>query len=416
MKCQDDLDSLINKVQILSENSNPAPWGNLWDRSVEAGSVGMFSFPNPVAGKGLAPYVFAPDANFYARLFGYSLKDVFTDAYTWLCFSLRQMIWNRENLQDDGNVSKTILINQLGFFAPSLFGVDVIYTDDAVPWIGSPVIKSERDFANLKPPDFFSSGLSPIVHRMYDEAQELLPGDFQIEFTTWLTGPFSLLFHLRGADILAMDLIDNPKFVHEMMAFATECMREWIYARIDFLGRKDPEPLLIGDDEVGVPLIAPAHYEEFIFPYENALGKEFGIDYWHSCSNTTPLFGKLSELSNLRMMDVGPWTALQPAIDMFGHRPGSSLMKRLHPVSEVLLADEASMRERLLQIKATCYEIPYMLFFDGLNVLNNISETVRKIKMLDRVCHELFHLDAAKPDVHPEKVAVHPDAHVCGWA
>jgi hypothetical protein len=398
------LPRLIDRVREIVAEAEVPPWGDLWDRSGSgARAISMFAYPDPLAGTGLAPFVFAPDANFYARLFGYRLNEVFTDAKAYVCFALQQMVWNHENLHHDGSASKTILINQLGFFAPSLFGMMPVYADDAVPWIMEPVIKDKADFARLQPPDFYASGLSPLVHRMYAEARELLPDDFQVEFTTWLTGPFSLIFHLRGPVNLAMDMLDDPPFVHEMMSFSTHCMKAWWQDRARFLGRPDLEPLIMGDDEVGVPMISPALFEEFVLPYESELSETFdGIDYWHSCSNVTKLLPLIARLPKLRMMDVGPWTALQPAVQLFGKRPGSSLMKRLHPVSEVLMASEAQIRARLLEIKATCYDIPYMLFFDGLNVLDSLDASVRQILLLDRECHAVFHSDPSRPELPSE--------------
>jgi len=363
----------------------------------------MFSWPPPLAGIGLAPFVFSPDANFWARLLGYSLKEVFTNTYTYLCFTLEQMVWSHEHLHHDASASKNILINFLGFFAPSLFGVEVIYADDAVPWIGKPIIQTPADFARLKPPNFYISGLSPLAHQMYEEACYLLPNDFRVEFPTWLTGPFSLILHLRGLENLAIDMVANPGFVHEMMAFVTSCMKEWWTERARFMGTEGLEPLILANDEVGVPVLGPQHYEEFILPYEVDLSRHFGgIDYWHSCANVTPLLPCIARLPKLRIMDVGPWTALQPAVDLFGRRPGSSIMKRLQPVSEVLMADEIRIRARLLQIKATRYDVPYMLFFDGLNVLYDVKHSVRQVLLLDRLCHEIFHCDPSRPDVEPE--------------
>jgi len=401
MSLNGKLQYLVDKVRQIADESTVPPWGDLWDRT-DPGTqnISMFAYPNPVAGIGLTPFVFAPDANFYARLFGYSLKDVFTDARTYVCFSLEQLVWNHDHLHHDAGISKTILINQLGFFAPSLFGMRPVYADDAVPWIKGPIITDKASFINLKKPNFYTSGLSPLVHKMYTEARELLPEDFQVEFTTWLTGPFSLLFHLRGPAILAMDMLDDPPFVHEMMAFSTYCMKEWWLDRAHFLGRAGLEPLIMGNDEVGVPMISPALYKEFVLPYETDLSLTFGgIDYWHSCSNVTKLLPLIARIPKLRMMDVGPWTALEPAVHLFGKRPGSCIMKRLHPVSEVLMATEEQMRARLLEIKETCYEIPYMLFFDGLNILDTIEESVQKVLLLDRVCHELFHCEPSRPEI-----------------
>ncbi len=91
-------------------------------------------------------------------------------------------------------------------------------------------------------------------------------------------------------------------------------------------------------------------------------------------------------------------------MQLFGRRPGSSIMKQLHPVSEVLMATEGQMHARLLEIKATCYDVPYLLFFDGLNVLYSVEKSVEKVLLLDRVCHGVFHNDPTRPDVEPERM------------
>jgi hypothetical protein len=47
--------------------------------------------------------------------------------------------------------------------------------------------------------------------------------------------PVLLMFHIRGPMNLAMDLLDDPPFVHEMMGFATHCMKIWWSDRARFL-------------------------------------------------------------------------------------------------------------------------------------------------------------------------------------
>jgi hypothetical protein len=128
-----------------------------------------------------------------------------------------------------------ILIKQLGFFAPSLFGLMPTYANDAMPWIKGSIITNKEDLSGLQVPDFFNSGLLPLVHHIFTEARELLPDDFYVKFTTWLTGPYSLMFHLRGPMILVMDLLGDSPFVHEMMGFAAHCMKTWWFDRARFL-------------------------------------------------------------------------------------------------------------------------------------------------------------------------------------
>jgi len=102
----DRLLTLVDRVREIVEKTETPPWGDLWDRSdLAAQTVSMFAFPNPVPNIGLAPFVFSPDANFYARLFGYNLREVFTDARTYLCFALEQMVWDHEHLHHDSRAS-----------------------------------------------------------------------------------------------------------------------------------------------------------------------------------------------------------------------------------------------------------------------------------------------------------------------
>ncbi len=44
-----------------------------------------------------------------------------------------------------------------------------------------------------------------------------------------------------------------------------------------------------------------------------------------------------------------------------------------------------------------------MLFFDGLNVLDSVEQSVRQALLLDRVCHQVFHLDPTPSDVELEQ-------------
>ena len=97
MSSDDRLPRLVDRVRQIVEQASAPAWGDLWDRTApDTQNISMFAYPNPLAGTGLAPFVFFPDANFYARLFGYSLKEVFTDARTYICFTLEQMVWNHE--------------------------------------------------------------------------------------------------------------------------------------------------------------------------------------------------------------------------------------------------------------------------------------------------------------------------------
>jgi hypothetical protein len=112
-----------------------------------------------------------------------------------------------------------ILINQLGFFAPSLFALIPTYANNAVSWIKGSIITKKEDLSGLPVPHFYKLGLLPLVHHMANR-------------------PILLMFPLRGPKNLAMDLLDVPPFVHEMMGFATHCMKTWRSDRARFLNKR----------------------------------------------------------------------------------------------------------------------------------------------------------------------------------
>ena len=83
----------------------------------------------------------------------------------------------------------------------------------------------------------------------------------------------------------------------------------------------------VGQDLVTAPLYSDSvrgdtlsrqQYLEFVQPYEMAIAElHGGINYWHSCGDTTPLLEQLGALP-LEMFHVGPWTSVQKAAEVFG--------------------------------------------------------------------------------------------------
>jgi uroporphyrinogen-III decarboxylase len=276
--------------------------------------------------------------------------------------------------------------------------VDVIYAPNEAPWVGlEPVWKTEADFAHAKLPDFYQSGLMPLAHKFYTELQQLAGDDFRVHFISWRKGPFSLLVHLRGFEQLLLDLYDCPAFVHEMMAFVTEAMKQWYAERKAVTGEERFGPIYLGNDEVSTPSISPAMYEEFVLPYETELSHYFGgIDYWHSCGNTTHLAPIIARIPNVHMFDVGPWTELQPAVEVYKQVPGAALMRRINPIATVLMANtEEEMWTPLHEVREVCSGvIPTMIMYDGLNYWQDWQTDLEKIHRLDQACDEILHAPA----------------------
>ena len=112
------------------------------------------------------------------------------------------------------------------------------------------------------PPYDTEGGRFPIVReatqRMADEL-----GD-KIALYGLLTGPFTLVSHLRGSEIF-LDMLSDPEKTHELMAYATEVAKKtanfYLKNRCDVIAAVDPM----------TSQISPQHFQEFVSPYLNDL-------------------------------------------------------------------------------------------------------------------------------------------------
>ena len=394
-----DIPFLLDQVrQAVDSPANRARY-ELWPTKIEPPARGDFGpfyywFPTPVNRDGRVPYTLELEPALWRRIFDVDLQQFFTDPATYLEYWLRFALYRFEHFACDVPLTRAIDIDFCSVFVPTLFGVEAIYAADEAPWIGTdPVWVTEADFARARLPDFYESGLSPLAHRFYAEIRALVGDDFTVHFVPWRKGPFSLLTHLRGYGQLLYDLYDRPAFVHEMMAFVVEAQKEWYAERRAFTGEARFGPIYLGNDEVSAPSISPAVYEEFILPYETELSLYFGgIDYWHSCGNTTPLAPYIARLPNVHMFDAGPWTDLRAAVAAYKKCPGASIMRRINPIEHVLKATDEEMRAPLREVREVCSGvIPVMVMYDGLNYMADWEADLQRIYALDRACHEILH-------------------------
>ncbi len=389
---------LLDKVRGLVDGPRNREFYELWPDQIDSpyGDFGPlhYWFPRPMNKDGRIPYVFEVEPALWHHVLGVDLEQFYTDPATYLEYWLRIALYHFEHFNDDLPLTKTIDIDFGSVFPQSLFGIDTLYAPDEAPWNGlEPVWKTEDDFGRAKFPDFYSSGLLPLAHRFYAEIKQMVGDDFRVHFISWRKGPFSLLIALRGFEQLLLDFYDRPSFVHEMMTFVNESMKHWYSERRAFLGEDRFGPIFLGNDEVSLPTLSPTLYEEFVLPYETDLSDFFGgIDYWHSCGAVTKLLGPIARIPNVHMFDVGPWTDLATAVEIFGQVPGATIMRRINPIDFVIRATDQQMRQPLYELREMCSGvIPTMVVYDGLNYQMDWESDWEKIHRLDRICHQILH-------------------------
>jgi uroporphyrinogen-III decarboxylase len=399
-----DIPRLLDRVRELTETPANRARHALWQQPIQAPARAEFSpyfpvFPTPATAGGRIPFTFDLEPSLWGRILDLDLGRVYSEPAAYLEFMLRAALYQFEQLPSDLPLTRHIHFDFGSVFLAALFGVAVITTPGEAPWISyDPVWKSEADFAAARCPDFHAGGLSPLAHRFYAEMRRLAGDDFHVDFLLWRKGPFALLTHLRGYSQILLDIYDRPAFVHEMMAFIVEAMKRWCEERRAFLGEDHYSAIWLGNDEVGTPTVSPAMYEEFILPYETEISRFFGgIDYWHSCGDTTALLPKIARLPALHMLDIGPWTDLAAAVKLYREQnaPFTSIMRRINPIECVISASEAEMRAPLTEVRRLCAGVvPTVVQYNGLNYVDDWQRDLAQIRRLPPLCAEILHAPA----------------------
>lgn len=339
---------------------------------------------------GVIPITVDPAKYLWSQIAGFDFQQYYNDADMHLIGNLRMNLHKFRVFRDNTYFDREVDIWFGWVFELSMFGAPVIWRDIEEPVIGEPpVLNNPRALDDLKPPDFYRSGLMPRVHQFYEQMQERVGDRLRVAFPTWCRGPFSIAVHLRGMQKLLVDIMENPQFVHRLMRFIVDSEKQWLEERARFTG-EPIEPGKLYNDEIGAPLISPNIYRDFVLPYETELG-EFrgGITYFHSCGNTTPFLPFIKRLPDLKLFHVGPWTDRSKAVDVMA--PDVSLDFCFHPVDDVLYATESHMREYLGSIIEICEpDTRFSVRCDSQHLMRTVEEDHEKILAWRRIAGEVL--------------------------
>ena len=170
---------------------------------------------------------------------------------------------------------------QFGFDTPSFIwdvynveaqalGCRFVPFKDMAPAIenSDPLVKTEKDIARLKAPDPYSSGRMPMV---FEIMQEVKDKTGMTPFPCYCA-PFTLASHVMTFENLVIQMQENPKFVHSLMAFLVD---EVIAPFMNAVLKEFPEaPVADGSDAVAsLPFITQDMLDEFALGYIERLQK-----------------------------------------------------------------------------------------------------------------------------------------------
>jgi uroporphyrinogen decarboxylase len=160
-----------------------------------------------------------------------------------------------------------VAFNDLAKEAEAL-GCRVKYSDYVVPSIDRHVLQDDKGLlAKFEVPDPYKAGRLPAF---LEQCEALSAAKFPSGLGAVLVGPWTIAMLLRNPELMCLDTIDDPEFVHELMRFSTEYAKRFGDA---VLGTKIG--LSYADPTASCSLVGPETYREFIKPYHQDMVNYF---------------------------------------------------------------------------------------------------------------------------------------------
>lgn len=217
-------------------------------------------------------------ANHAARLEGYSMREVVTDAE-----ALARALYAAYRFYEyDGIIVFTDTVVEA-----EAMGAQVIITEDDDPFLLEP-----PRVARLETADPERDGRMPVVLGAIRRLVELTGGEVPVLGS--LKGPFSLASFLAGADRFLADLLERPDRARDFLRVATDNQRRYLAAIV----RAGGIPF-VGDPVASGSMISPDTFREFARPGiarlvsdAHALGVPAGL---HVCGDTSGMLRHMRE-------------------------------------------------------------------------------------------------------------------------
>jgi hypothetical protein len=186
--------------------------------------------------------------------------------------------------------------------------------------------------------------------RLLELAQEVFGNILKVrlEGSYWWSFGMTLdLIFLRGFEQVLIDMYDNPKGLHKLMAF----LRDENMAKLDFLENSNLLSLnSLGDyvgtggygwtselpssgyDSIHVHLndmwgyaesqetvsVSPEFFKEYIFPYQNSVLERFGLNIYGCCEPLDRRWEVIRLIPRLRRVTVSPWSDPESMAEILG--------------------------------------------------------------------------------------------------
>ncbi len=236
---------------------------------------------------------------------GVRFRDYYADPETMLRTQILAQKWLMENVRTDAHAITGPWTGawtdfQNAFEAGSL-GVEIVFPDDDIPWVGRGWVAGEADLRRLEAMDFVHSGLNArqtAYRRRMMEVADKYPVRFlggevfhpgaNPSLTHTSDGPFGVAGALMGPTELFLAVKERPDFVRELLRVVTDKLIEWL----DFCWAEEKLPApkdFAWTDDLAVSLSA-ADFRDVVLPSEKRLRFHFdGRLSLHMCGRSDHL-------------------------------------------------------------------------------------------------------------------------------
>ena len=210
-------------------------------------------------------------------------------------------------------------------------------------WTWDPVIKTPADFKRLHQPthEIDEEATARSVAKLHDAVGDIL--EINVDRAPSGHSFAATLSNLRGLENLMWDMLDNPKWLHEMLAFLRDGVLN-IYEQAEQQGHwtlgdhsrvpvpyahgfEPPQPngpsvnpnqLFAFFHAQEYAQVSPQMHDEFILQYQMPLLEKFGFVHYGCCEDLTHKIDILRKVPSLRRIAVVPWADVRKCAEQIG--------------------------------------------------------------------------------------------------
>lgn len=216
---------------------------------------------------------------------GYTLQDAINDGKK----IAQGKIAAHEEFQDDGIVAALDL-----FVEPEALGARTELREHVPIVVEWPLAKDKGAIDRLEIPDPHKDGRMPVI---LEELKVLWPRyKDTVAIGPVTSGPITCASNLRGVENLLLDMVLDPKYVHQLLRICTDTIKEYWKAIFEV----GTHAVIMLDPICTNTLMSPEQYEEFSMPYVRelfSLANEKGVvPVNHICADSSMIWEQMVEV------------------------------------------------------------------------------------------------------------------------